>query len=448
MKIPFFLRIYAGLLFLLSTWPATAELTWVFNDSRAEVVVADTQTELYVERLDRNIPFSNFRYPQVFPNGDIAFITYDPVKFGADWDLELHGAYLSPASGEGLVPIVEIQKQLVDSLELEPVYIRGLQTDGSQCVFQAVFAGRTDAIVHWSRETGTRLITSPDPTAPNHASWTGYADVSGELVLYNASDSEGKDALFLHHLGRDETRKLLNTDTPVALGGGRTFHRISPQNWIDGDRIVFRANWENDSHKAHAPHYDDRGSGSSRGIYGWEGVDFDRPETTAVDNLVKYLDGTEAVPLGDGEQFSYIASAPVSGDLIAFSGGWYGRYGVYTLREGVLQVVVDTHTEIPALFQGPFSHFHKWISIMPGHVAFIGEAESGAYQGIFLYDIEADTLYRLFDNRTPLEGKPIAYFEIGSNLLLGDQFAAMVRFRDRTSGIYLFRRSENGMRRR
>ena len=447
MKIPFILQVSAVLFFLISTTPAAANLTWAFDNSRADVAVADTATEIYVERLDRNIPFSNFRYPQVAPNGDIAFITDDPLKFGSDWELQLHGAYLSPASGEGLVPIVEIKKQLADSLELEPVYIRGLQADGNQYVFQAIFDYGIYAIVYWSRVTGIRLITNPDPDSPNYNPWTGYADVSGELVLYNARDSEQKNALFLHHLGRNETRKLLTVDTPIPLGGRRSFHRISPQNWIDGDRIVFRAAWEDDSYKTHAPYPEDDGSGASRGIYGWEGVDFDRPETTSVDNLVKYLDGTEAVPLGDGERFCYIASAPVSGDLIAFSGGWYGRYGIHTLQNGELQVVVDTKTEIPSLFSGPFTHFKKWISTLPGHVAFIGEAESGAYRGIFLYDIENDTLHRLYDNRQTLEGKSIASFEIGSNLLLGDQFAAMVRFRDQSSGIYLFRRGKTGMRR-
>ncbi len=424
-----------------------ADLTWVFDNSQAEVVVADTATTLYVERLDRDIPFTNFRYPQVAPSGDIAFITDDPFKFGWNDSLELHGAYLSPSSGVGLIPIVEIAKPLHPSLEQTPTYIRGLQTDGDGYVYQAYFGGGRYAIAHWDKENGTRLLTSPDPNSATYAPWVGYADISGELVLFNAHTAQGRNALFLHHLGKNETRVLLTLDTPIPLAHGRSFYRFSPQNWLDGARIVFRAAWEDDSYKAHAPHPDDDGSGSSRGIYGWEGVDFENPATTSPEALIQYLDGSVDVPLGNGEKFCYLASAPVSADLIAFSGGWSGRYGIHTLQNDTVQVVVDTHTEIPELFDGPFTHFVKWIAVLPGQVAFIASAENGAYQGIFLYEFASDTLHRLYDNRLPLEGKTIRSFEIGTNLLLDDQFATMVRFTDESSGIYLFRRANAGMSR-
>lgn len=420
------------------------EMTWEIEESYPEEMVAETHVTKPYLAFGRLAAFNNLRYPHFAPNGDVAFIADDPVKFlGESGSNTFHGIYLSKEGESQLTVLAEIDKPVTPDQKYKPTYISALQTDLSRYVFFANYGEKELGTFLWEEGKGTRLIAGSTSEGPWDFFTAGYAAISGDLVVFAARTRSGSKGLYLHQISSGTTKLLIEAGTPIP---GREYENLhfqyfSGQPWIDGDTIIFRADSSTETAKTTRPHPDDLGIGGSRGIYGWEGIDFSNPQTWAPERLITFVDGTTPVPYGEGERFCYLGSAPVRDGRIAFHGGWFGRHGIYTIKGNELLLIADTHTEIPGLFEGPFTGFDKWVSVMPDMVAFRGMARNG-YEGIFLYQAQTDTLVRLFDNRETIEGKSIRSFEISGHMIVEDRFAAMVRFTDGSSKICLFRMPE------
>jgi hypothetical protein len=447
-----------------SLWASTY---WVPADAEVDEVVADTTTipprHPAVLPLGTPIPFQNFRYPHVNAAEDVTFIADDFAR-----NRQQHGIYRSFGASHKLKPL------LVKGLPIEahsPVqfeFVSGLQMGGDDFVFTARLNTGNWGLFYWSNEKITAVARTghtilPDQTSPLTA--VGYGAPQQGRIIYQARDRAGT-ALVLFDTRSQVHRVILRTGTPIPGRDGERFHYISPQNWITEESIIFRAARVVEPHDGRGKQWywfedfrkdrpDKPGNSPTKaaanvGIYGWLGVDWDDPHAFDLANLYTAADWTTPVSPVHGGTFTYFGSAPLAGDLTAFlgevhraSGDSVGIFCTSVRPKGensapVFRNIVDTDTEIEALFKGPFTGFGKWVGVIDGSVMFIGYAEGGKkYAGVFLYKPQLDALFLLCDNRLPIDGKAVRGFEVGSNFLVRNRFAITIHFQDGSSGVYL-----------
>lgn len=400
-------------------------------------VVADTTVipprHPAVLALSTPIPFHNFRYPHVNAAEDVTFIADD-----RNADAPQHGIYRSLAATKKLQPLAAKGQPLADDSSVRFDYIRGLQMDGDDFVFNATLTDDGRGLFHWSNGRISTIARTGRTALPGQLlplTEVEYGALKDGRVLYQATDAAGK-ALVLFDVKSKQTRVILRTGLPIPDRGNDLFLYFSPQNWIDADNVVFRAA------RVIEPHDRQSKQRGNVGVYGWFGVDWKKPEAFAPNKLVTVADWTTPVPADQTGRFMYFGSAPVDRGRVAFkaevSGSARPKSGIYVADSaGGLRNIVDTDSEMDELFQGPFTDFSKWVELLDGKVLFIGYAEGGRYVGVFVYKPERDEIFLLCDNRETIDGKDVANFEIASNFLVRNRLAVTINFRDRSSGVYL-----------
>ena len=376
--------------------------------------------------LGSQIPFRQFRYPHVD--------TLENVTFIVDQE-EHHGIYRSFAVNRNLSKVVESGATPLPTAGAVVDYIRGLQIDGDDFVFNATDSLGGRGLYFWRAGMLETIARTQETVLPGDSlvlKDVEYGSLSAGNVLFTAETPVGI-ALVLHDVVQRANRVLLRTGVQIP-NRDVNFEYFSPQNWMDGGDVVFRAARVSDPHRKRNEKY------GVRGIYGWFGQLPGSPHAFALEDLRTIADWSTPIPGMNGRLFTDFRSAPVRHGLVAFVGSGDGCEGVYLYNANAvnktLRVIVDTETQIPSLFAGPLTDFGIFPTICGDAVVFAARA-GGGFAGVFLYNVTTDTLFVLADNRSPIGGKAVSGFEIAGQFLVRNRFAITATFKDGTSGVYL-----------
>jgi hypothetical protein len=375
--------------------------------------------------IGTQVPFQNFRYPHVDNLENVTFIVDQAPN---------HGIYRSFSMGRSLLPLVQSGTTQLPSGGAVADYIRGLQVDGADFVFNATDSQNQRGLYFWRNGNLQTIARTQETVLPGDADGltdVEYGSLSGRDVLYTAETAAGM-ALVIQNVDVRANRVLLRTGVPIPGRSDAAFEYFSPQNWTDGENVVFRAARVTD------PHAKREGTEGVRGLYGWFGQMPANPDAFVLKDLRTIADWTTPIPGMDGKKFTDFRSAPVQKGLVAFVGSGTDCEGVYLYNANAAEksprVIVDTETELPIL-GGKFTGFGIFPTLCGDSVVFTGK--SGGFEGVFLYNSSTDTLFVLADNRTPIEGKAVKGFEIAGHFLVRNRFAITASFEDGTSGVYL-----------
>ncbi|MEP6685181.1 MAG: hypothetical protein ABJB22_00255 [Verrucomicrobiota bacterium] len=420
---------------------------WTETASQIDEIVANAKTVPppgMLQPLLANVPFSNFRYPHVDAHENVTFIADDPVYSDK---VAHHGIYRSMGGTGELRPLVRKDETAVPNTSMRFDWFRGLQVDGADFVFNATDSGGDRGLYHWS-DNKIQLIARTGftslPEVGRALTEVEYGALADGRVLYNAKAGK-ENLLVLHDLKTQRARVLCRSGMPVPGRKDEQLRYFSPQDWLDHSNIVFRAATVDD------PHAKGKSALGQRGIYGWLGIDWKKPdESLNPGRLVTLADRFSRVPLQpEKSQFNDFRSAPVRAGLVAFVGSDRGFYngnreagfdGVYyydlNAADKFVRPVVDTESRLEGLFSGSFTRFGIFGSVFEKSVVFVGYAKGG-YVGVFLFRTDRDELFLLCDNRNLIENKQVQDFEIAGDFLVRNRFAVTAHFRDETSGVYL-----------
>jgi hypothetical protein len=402
---------------------------WEMSRAEVDETVAGPAVEVMpLAPVGADIPFGDFRYPHVDSLENVSFIV-DPG--------EHHGIYRSYAGTRMLGELVKAGVTPLPGGAGMADYIRGLQMDGEDFVFNALDSEGGRGLYFWRAGDLRMVARTGGRLAEGEASFLSdveYGSLSKEFVLFTAETPEAM-ALVLQNVWVGKSRVVLRTGEAIPGREGETFQYFSPQNWISGEDVVFRAARVGDPRTERTAH----GEGV-RGIYGWFGQMPANPEGFRLADLRTIADWTTPIPGMEGKRFTDFRSTPVRKGVVAFVGSGQGAKGVYLYnahaRDKGLRVIVDNETELPALFSGKFTGFGIFPTLVDDGVVFTGFADGG-YAGVFLYQAVTDTLFVLTDNRQSVAGKNIRGFEIAGSFLVRNRFAVTANFEDGTSGVYL-----------
>ena len=145
-------------------------------------------------------------------------------------------------------------------------------------------------------------------------------------------------------------------------------------------------------------------------------------------------DYVTAIPCGIGDFTSFRSLGPViDNGTIAFQGsGTDSQSGVYLANGNTLSLLADENTPVPGgstLFFG----FNNDLSIAGSHVAFSGSSTKSG-----LYIKRGPVLEKILDTNDMLDGKAIASsLTMGEQALSGKALVFFVSFDDSSKGIYL-----------
>lgn len=426
--------IFAGMIcsaLLFPVSPAGAVTQWTPNPMQSADVVAESGN---LAPLPTPLPLTNFRYPHVDADGTVTFIADDPVKFNSgDKRVPLaHGIYRYKADG-GQIPLVVAGQTRIGNREAYPDYIRALQSDGIRFVFhsgttdnQQVIGVITGDSVDFAVDTLTTRVKSSGRLLTD----INYPSIQDSRLFFSGTDETGARGLYLLDLKTKPYQPvcLLSSTSLMPQSTDRFFAYFGSQGWIDGEQAVFLADFVPHPSSSFATK-EDTGKGGTRGIYT---LNLNR----APAQPAKVIDGSTPLPYDPEHFFTFIGSVIPRQGLLAICGGWTGLNGVYLHDGKELKVLADTQTEIPELFEGPFTSFNKWIANWPPWIVFRAYAKDG-YQAVFAYQCEEDQLYLLCDNKQMLDGKKIASFEFSQYPFSNGSVALMIRFDNKESGIYL-----------
>ena len=423
---------------LLAAAPLGAATRWEAVNADVDETIADTSESppsAMMHPLLTDVPFSNFRYPHVDLEENVTFIADDPVysKKAAH-----HGIYRSIAKPPGeLHALVRKGDVALPGSSYRFVWFRGLQVDGADFVFNATDTAHERGLYYWSGGRVQLIARSHVTILPGvklPLTDVEYGALSDSRILYNAR-AGSENLLVLHELRTGEARIVCRTGMPIPGSHGAEFRYISPQNWLDGSNVVFRAA------DIDEPHRETSDASGRRGLFGWFGINWRQPES-AFDpaRMATLADGETPVPLLPGRRFNDIRSAPVRSGLVAFVAGGTGFTGVYycdiTSERPAVRPVVDTESALAGVFAGNFESFQIFCSVFDKSIVFIGHATNG-YVGVFLYRTDHDELFLLCDSRTRIGAKLPVEFEIAGDFLVRNRFAITARFDDDSSGVYL-----------
>lgn len=401
---------------------------WEISNAEVDETIAGPQAGATpLTALGSDIPFGDFRYPHVDVLENVTFIV-DPGGH--------HGIYRSDSLTRTLTALVKSDETELPVPGGKPDYIRGLQMDGEDFVFNATDSQGGRGLYLWRNGKLSTLARKGETILPGDTAPLGdveYGGLSGGYVLYTASNPKGH-ALVLQNVALGGNRVLLRSGHKIPGRDDAAFEYFSPQNWINGEDIVFRAARVSD------PYDNPNQEEGVRGLYGWFGQMPANPDGFRLSDLRTIADWTTPIPGMEGRKFTDFRSAPVHKGLVAFVGSGKGCTGVYLYnahaRDSKPRVIVDSETTLPSLFPGTFRGFGAFPTVINDCVVFTAAATSG-YKGVFLYNASTDTLFVLADNRAPLAGKTVKNFEIAGHFLVRNRFAITATFEDDTSGVYL-----------
>jgi len=407
------------------TW-LDAATYWEESSAAVDEAVADTNTAATrLVPLAAQVPFQDFRYPHVDNLENVTFIVDQAPN---------HGIYRSFAMGRSLLPLVQSGTTTLPSGGAVADYLRGLQMDGAEFIFNATDSQNQRGLYFWRNgklQTIARTRETVLPGDDQVLTDVEYGSLAGGNVFYTAETPAGM-ALVMQNVDIGANRVLLKTGVAIPGRSDAAFEYFSPQNWTDGESVVFRAARVAD------PHAKRESPDGVRGLYGWFRQMPADPGAFALDSLRTIADWTTPIPGMAGKTFTDFRSAPVKQGLVAFVGSGTDCEGVYIANSNAAdstpRVIVDTETRLPIL-GGKFTGFGIFPTICGDSVVFTGR--SGDFEGVFLYSPSTDALFVLADNRTPVDGKAVKGFEIAGHFMVRNRFAITANFEDGTSGVYL-----------
>lgn len=415
-------RPFASLLLAVIGAGAHAESPTVWEPARllsAEEVAA---SGVFVP-LPIPTEFDNFRYPFIQPDRSVIFIANDhhapPGHRGRA------GIYHS--SPDGRVSALVSAGDQVANAPGHVVAVDGLKMDGGRMVFRADLDSDLRGIALWEKGVVTLLAST---AAADGFHEIGYPDISGDNVVFVARDASQNQNLYAVDLASPGRRPriVVAQGAPMPDAADKTFLSFGFQQMADGADSVFRGFSVPDRSVIWR---EGPLSGAVGGVY--------RKNTLGDEPPVRLIDTTTPLPGGlPGETFTELQNAlPREGTVVVPN--WSSRRsGIYLLRpDAAPSVLADTATQIPELFSGPFTGFHKWVANCPPWVLFRGYAEG--FAGLFAFHTGRNELSLLLDNKLPLDGKEIRDFEIGSTPKVDDEVVVMVEFTDGSSGVYLLK---------
>jgi hypothetical protein len=415
-----------------------------FGDAKTVVneVVADTNFLIPMRRAEAPIPFENFRYPYLDDAGNVLFIGNDVVTLHASGR---NGIFRSMAATGELITLLRQEDPAPG--DGQPFgTIMGLHTDGPSLVFHrggdrgkgiyGIFDNKTVVTI---ADRGT-----PVPGRSAVFDWFWYADVAlGNVVFHGSYGPREQDVCGLYWYRHSDRilRPLVDETQPIPQTGGLCFTMLAYQPRIHRAGILFSAGTK-DGNGQPLP---------SRGIFGWpiqmdSTGNFD-PSSVAIDRLQVLALCGMAIPESGGLPLTCAPNPVGSPEVVAVLGGSdatdpFSETPAYQCilvrtRDGVWHNPVDTNTVIPNLpGEALFLGFNKWLAVDGGDVIFraFGPDE---YQAVYLYDSVKDILYFITDTHREIEGRRIASLEVSDHPISGSRMALMVRFEDKTSGVYL-----------
>jgi hypothetical protein len=150
---------------------------------------------------------------------------------------------------------------------------------------------------------------------------------------------------------------------------------------------------------------------------------------------------TDTVPPGASYPFNLVRDPLVQDDTIVFRGAsrddalLTDNWGIYTSRNGTLELVVDRHTELPAATPSDGWLVHT-PAVDAGNIAFSASKNlPTAESGVFL--VRDGVLEKVIDSSSPFDGKTVQSFDVGPFALSGDYLVFRVGFTDRSRAVYL-----------
>lgn len=366
--------------------------------------------------------FDNFRYPFLQDDESVVFIANDRGRRGGPGR---HGLYRIAKNGE--VSKLAEPGDYFAGTETRLTGLSGLRVDRGRAVFRCGLDDGGEGVGLWEDGTLFLLARTDDPAGLSNIGYPGFA---GHTVTFYAEKPDATGALYAVDLAAfpRSPRKIVDTATPIPgrpeeKFGGFGFQQEAEEGWA-----VFRG------FAAGARELFDRTGGSehaSGGVYRHKIRGSEPPE--------KIVDTSMPLPGGPPDAtFAELQNAlPRDGTVVipSWSRGHSGIY--YAGRDGAPQLVADTNTRIPGLFDGAFTGFSKWAANCAPWVLFI--AQAGPYRGLFAMHMQRNELFLLLDNRTRLGGKMVADFELSSRPKLGEDLVMAIGFADETSGVYLLK---------
>lgn len=365
--------------------------------------------------------FDNFRYPFLEGDESVVFIANDRVAGG----LGREGIFR--ITKDGVVSKLAEAGDYFPGTGLRLSGVSGLRMDRGRAVFRCGYDDGSGGVGMWADGNLLLLARTGKDSGLEEIGYPGFA---GNTVTFYAEDSDGKGAIYLVDVASlpRVPRKLVDTVTPMPGSDGKLFGSFGFQQEAEDGVAVFRG------FTGGARELLGLGGGIERGMGGVFRQDISRDGEPK-----KVIDTLDPLPGGPpGATFSELQNAiPRDGTVVVPS--WTREHsGVYFIgHDGKPQLVADTNTRIPELFEGTFTRFDKWAANCAPWVIFIAEANS--YRGLFAMHMERNELFLLLDNRTELGGKTVRDVELSSQPKLGEKMVMAIEFADGNSGIYLLK---------
>jgi hypothetical protein len=409
-------------------------------ETEVDTTVVDTAYGVQIKPVEAAIPFKNFRYPFVDDRENVLFIGNDPFRYTPA--VKGNGIYRSYAA-DGRIESLVIQDDPAPDDGLPMGAILGLRTDFRSYVFHR--GGDSGTGIYGSFNGGPLVTVAGLKTvAPGigvNFGWFWYADVCGDLVVFNGSPQTSDDwvnGLYLYDHAKQKLSCLLDTTRAVPAAGGLRLAEISPQPRLDKSWLIFAACSATDAAGDQV---------AKKGYFGWQVTEGGNPEEMFALERLKVLApiGMEipesgGLPLTGGSNLMSdegLIAVAAGSDVDGKKGG-IPRWQAICIRtpDGIWHNPVDTNTLNPILNDGScFTGFNKWVGVDEGKVIF--RAYGDSYEAVYIYDVASDALYFVADTRLTIHDKEVTSFEISGHPLVGKRLAMMIHFSDGTAGEYL-----------
>ena len=414
----------------MSKLPKTAFLTAIFaafvSTASADLVWAPAQMVSAEELASSGalapvaIPtkLSNFRYPFLQDDGSVIFIANDHLK---PTDADGRAGIFKIEANDRVSTLASAGDGFANS-DAKVAGIWGLKVEGGRAVFRAVLENGGSGIALW--EDGRLTLLASDQS-PEGMSDFGYPDLSEDIVVFSAKPKDSGRSLYAVSLRSADRRPVavVPNGTPIPGTDGLSFGAFADSQFADGTDAVFRAYSEEFiPFRGPGPRYS--------GVF--------RKSTLSTNPPTKIIDLATSLPGSpEGMTFNHYIESAIPRDrrtaIVNQSGDLHGIYLVPP--NGKPELVVDSNTQIPDLFKGPFTWFSKWVYNNPPWLLFLARAEN--YLGLFAFNTEEEALYLLADSRMNFDGKKIVGAEISNAAKIGEKVALMLEFGDGTSGVYI-----------